>query len=68
MYAPISVNCAEDEITNCYKNGKEVLQSYGLAGAYNVINVNIICLHIMLVIFCLVGFAGILRKKIFFSI
>lgn len=62
-----SDNCTGNENIPCYSNGSQVLQEYNVYNNYNIA-FNILFLHILTFVFCLLGFGGILRKKILYNL
>ncbi|KYB29666.1 protein scarlet-like [Tribolium castaneum] len=60
--------CTFNQTIPCYHNVSEVLQSYGIYKTYDTVAYNILFLHILGAVFCLLGFAGIVRKKMSLSL
>ncbi|XP_068916532.1 protein white-like isoform X1 [Tenebrio molitor] len=51
-----------------YYYGPQILENYGIYSAYDPVPYDILYLHILMAIFCFLGFLGILRKKILCSL
>ncbi|KAJ3639296.1 hypothetical protein Zmor_002661 [Zophobas morio] len=61
-------NCAGNETIPCYSNGTEVLRNYGIYKSFNTVTYDILYLHLLATALCLIGFGGIVRKKILYNI
>lgn len=63
LYEFISANCTSEDVFPCYSKGEEVLKYYGLYEDYDIITYNIVYLFLLILLYCSVGYFGILRKR-----
>ncbi|XP_018565617.1 protein scarlet [Anoplophora glabripennis] len=61
--AEFLANCTTGDVLPCYSSSEEVLRRYGLYEEYDVVTYNNLYLSFLTLLYCSVGYFGILRKR-----